>query len=205
MDSTNRGIWKTYGFWAIWVGIAFFSIYPTCNWLSSKHTHPLALYIEPELNIPFVPEFVWIYLSMYILFLTPPFILNVPQLKLLGKQLVLGTVISGMLFLCIPSKLGFERVIPSTPFYDSLFSFLFAIDLPHNMVPSLHVVFSALILFSFTASSQKVKIKFVWRTWFILICFSTLLIHQHHILDIFAALALALFCSYVIQKGELHA
>ncbi len=97
MTFLSRNIWKTYGLWAFWVGIAFFSIYPTCNWLSSKHLHPITLYIELELNIPFVPEFIWVYLSMYILFIAPPFFLDIPRLKLLGKQLVLGTIISGVI------------------------------------------------------------------------------------------------------------
>lgn len=202
--SFNRAVWKTYGFWAFWVGIIFFSIYPTCNWLTSKRSHPLALYIDPELSIPFVPEFVWMYFSMYFLFLAPPFFLGVSHLKVLGKQLVVGTILSGIFFIIFPTNLGFGRVAPDNSFYGSLFSNLFAIDLPHNMVPSLHVVFSALILLLLADTSQNAMVKFFWWTWLVLICVSTLLVHQHHILDVIAALALASFCRSWIQKGEIH-
>lgn len=202
--SINKAVWKTYGFWAFWVGILFFSIYPTCNWLTSKRSHPLALYIEPELSIPFVPEFVWIYFSMYFLFLAPPFFLDVSRLKVLGKQLVVGTILSGIIFIIFPTNLGFGRVAPDNSFYASLFSNLFAIDLPHNMVPSLHVVFSALILLLLADTSQIAMVKLFWWIWLILICVSTVLVHQHHILDVIAALALASFCRFWIREGEVH-
>ena len=38
----DKLIWKTYGIWALWVGIAFFSIYPTCNWLTSQRSNTYA-------------------------------------------------------------------------------------------------------------------------------------------------------------------
>ena len=69
----SREAWKTYAFWAMWVGVAFFSVYPTCNWLTSLRGEYFSLYFAAELNVPFVPEFIVVYLSMYILFMTPPF------------------------------------------------------------------------------------------------------------------------------------
>lgn len=205
LNNTDRIIWKTYGFWAFWVGVAFFSIYPTCNWLTSLRPEPLALYIEPELNIPFVPEFVWVYLSMYVLFIAPPFFLDVAHLRSLGKQLVLGTITSGVIFIIFPSSLGFWRIAPERPLYNSLFSNLFSIDLPHNMVPSLHVVFSSIILLSLVESSKSTMAKYFWWSWLALICLSTLLVHQHHLFDVIAGLALALYCRYWVKKGEIHA
>jgi len=141
----TKEIWKTYGIWALWVGVAFFSVYPTCNWLTSQRENPFHIYFNGELSIPFIPDFIWIYLSMYLLFLAPPFFLNIGQLIALGKQLIWGTLFSGLAFLLFPAQLGFTRVIPSSDFYQQLYANLFAIDLPHNLVPSLHIVFSALI------------------------------------------------------------
>ncbi len=205
LNNADRTIWKAYGFWAFWVGVAFFSIYPTCNWLTSLRSEPLALYIEPELNIPFVPEFVWVYLSMYILFIAPPFFLDVTRLRRLGKQLVLGTIISGAIFITFPSSLGFGRVVPEAPLYRSLFSSLYSVDLPHNMAPSLHVVFSSIILLLLVESSKSSVAKFFWWSWLILICASTLFVHQHHTIDVITGLALAFICRYWVNKGEIHA
>lgn len=195
----SRDVWKTYGFWAFWVGIAFFSVYPTCNWISAQQSNTYNLYLASELNIPFLPEFFWVYVSMYVLFLMPPFFLTETQLKALGKQLIAGTVFSALIFLAMPSNLGFTRTVPESPFYQSLYSTLFSIDLPHNMVPSLHVVFSALILLSLIKATSKKSVRLLWWGWLILICFSTLLVHQHHILDVLTGLLIAFLFSTYIQ------
>ena len=191
-----------YGFWAFWVGVAFFAIYPTCNWLTSQRACSWALYWDPELQLPFVPGFFWIYVSMYVLFLMPPFFLNVAQLSALGKQLIAATVVSGLIFLLIPTHLGFGRELPQNPFYSALYANLFSIDLPHNMVPSLHIVFSAIILLSIIDASANLIAKYFWWIWLGLICASTLLVHQHHLLDVGTGLLLALVVNRYLPKRE---
>jgi membrane-associated phospholipid phosphatase len=79
------------------------------------------------------------------------------------------------------------------------------VDLPHNLVPSLHVTFSALILFSLIDASVLFAAKLALSAWLILICLSTLLVHQHHLLDVAAGLLVARLFYYVIGKGERHA
>jgi len=205
MDAISvKNIWKTYSYWALLIGIAFFTIYPTCNWLTSQRTYALALYLDSELNIPFIPEFAWAYLSMYVLFLMPPFFLDILQLKALGKHLLAGTFFSGLVFLVLSAKLGFVRIVPEEPFYRSLFTGLFAVDMPHNMVPSLHVVFSALILFALLDASITRLSKTVWWGWIVLILASTLLVHQHHLLDVFTGLVVALMLRRLIGKEGNH-
>ena len=187
----NKEVWKVYGIWAIWVGIAFFSVYPACNWLTAQRNEIYPLYLQSELNIPLVPEFFWVYMSMYGLFLLPPFVLNPEQLKRLGKQLVVVTVLSGILFLLIPTELGFVRIEPQDLLYQGLFEQLFTIDLPHNLVPSLHVVFSAVIALALLEGISRSYIKLALWIWLVLLCLSTLLVHQHHLLDVFSGLLIA--------------
>lgn len=202
----SKEIWKTYGFWALWVGVAFFSVYPTCNWLSSQRTETYPLYIDLELTIPLVPEFFWLYMSMYVLFFLPPFFLNTDQLKRLGKQLIGATIVSGVIFLLIPTSLGFERVKPEDPFYSSLYEQLFSIDLPHNLVPSLHVIFSAIIVFAIVEGMNKKAAKVCTWVWLFLLCLSTLLVHQHHVLDVITGLLIAvLFRTYYNFGDSKHA
>jgi len=200
----SDNVWKTYIFWAFWVGVAFFFVYPICNWLTSQRPHIFKLYFESELSVPFVPEFFWAYISMSILFLMPPFFLGVSGLKILGKQLVSATFFSGLIFLFFPAKLGFWRSAPEEPIYGSLFANLFLIDMPYNMVPSLHVVFSALIVFAITDISKTILVKSAWWGWLILICMSTLLVHQHHLLDLIAGLVVACLFRSLLRKGEGH-
>lgn len=177
--------------WACWVGVAFFSVYPGANWLTSQRNDLLSLYFPGELTLPFVPQFIWIYLSMYILFVLPPFFLSSEELPQLGKQLIAGTIICGAMFLLFPASLGFDRLVPDTPPYDRLFAVIFQLDHPHNLVPSLHVVFSACIILAL-ASKLKTWVSGLLMIWLTAILASTLLIHQHHLLDVAAGLALTI-------------
>jgi len=205
MDAVNnKESWKVFGVWALWVGIAFFSVYPTCNWLTSKRSVTYALYHDAELSIPFIPQFFWVYISMYILFLLPPFLLNSIQLKSLGKQLVLATVFCGVIFLLLPSELGFERISLDDALYGSLFAQLFTIDLPHNLVPSLHVVFSAIIALSIAQGIDKPVVRLILWVWLALLCLSTLLVHQHHLLDVASGLLIAFAFNLYFKKGRRH-
>lgn len=183
----------------------FFTVYPLCNWLTAKRGTTFSLYIESELSIPFIPEFVWAYLSLYLLFIIPPFFLNPARMDVLGKQLVAATIFCGVIFLLLPARLGFERTVPDDPFYRSIFANMFAVDLPHNMVPSLHVTFSSLILLSLYRAQQADLAKITLGAWLVLICASTVLVHQHHLLDVVTGLLVTATFIRFIGKGERHA
>jgi membrane-associated phospholipid phosphatase len=198
----SANVWKTYAFWAMWVGVAFFLVYPTCNWLTSLRGEYFSLYFPGELNVPFVPELILIYLSMYVLFAMPPFFLQAAELTALGKQLIAGTLLSGLIFMLLPARLGFVRQVPEGGFFGPLFSNMFAVDMPHNMVPSLHVVFSALILLALTGATTSESYRLFWYGWLLVICASTMLVHQHHLIDVIAGLALAFLLRKRIIKRE---
>jgi membrane-associated phospholipid phosphatase len=198
-------VWKTYATWAFLVGITFILVYPACNWLTATRTTTYSLYANAELDIPFVPWFFWFYMSLYLLFLLPPFFLNAVQLKRLGQQLILATMLSGILFILFPAQLGFVRISPDNAFYAKLYHGMFYLDLPHNLVPSLHVIFSSLILLSIIEVEQVSYRKTIWWAWLISICLSTLFVHQHHILDVVTGLLVAIGFMKKYNKGENHA
>jgi len=177
---------RTYLVWAWWVGVAFFAVYPTMNWLTSRRPSPFHLYVSAELRLPFVPQFVWAYFSMYVLFVMPPFILQKPQMSALGKQLIAGTLVSGLLFLLLPAELGFERTIPTDAPYAGIYAAMFGVDRPYNLVPSLHVIYSAVIALACADSARPVA-RAALLGWLAVIAASTILVHQHHVLDVAAA------------------
>jgi len=196
--------WRTYAFWFFWVSVVFFSVYPFCNWVTANRAATLSLYVSQELGIPFVPEFVWIYLSLYLLFLLPPFFLKAEQMNALGWQLIGATFFCGAVFLLMPAELGFDRVVPEDPFYSALFARIFEVDLPHNLVPSLHVAFSALILISVTRCVLSPVAKVIFGVWLVLICSSTVLVHQHHLIDVITGLLVAITFYHFIGKSKRH-
>ena len=197
----RKAVWKIFGFWVFWISILFFTIYPLCNWLTSYRENLYHIYFESELAIPFIPQFVLIYLSLYLTFVLPPFFLHEGQLVKLGKELVIGTILSGVIFLIFPSVLGFERVIPEGA-YQEYFKNIFLLDFPHNMVPSLHIVYSGFILLSVYQAVSLTWIKAFVSLWFFLICISTLLVHQHHIADVLLGSLIVLLLNYYIKEKK---
>lgn len=196
--------WRTYAFWFVWISVVFFTVYPLCNWLTSIRETTYELYIAQELAIPLIPEFIWIYLSMYALFLLPPFFLEAKQMNALGRRLVGATVFCGAVFLLLPARLGFDRTIPDDPFYGPLFARMFEVDLPHNLVPSLHVAFSALIVLTLLSYVKSLTAKSIFAAWLVLLCMSTVLVHQHHLIDVVTGLFVALAFYQYIGEGKSH-
>jgi membrane-associated phospholipid phosphatase len=178
---------RVYAYWAGLAGVAFFCVYPTLNWITSLRPKRFHLYVAQELHIPFVPAFIWAYLSMYLLFLAPLFLLPTTRMPALGKQLIAGTLASGIVFLAFPADLGFTRVIPPDPIYASIYQGIFGIDRPHNLVPSLHVVWSSVIILA-CADAARPASRGLLYVWLAIVVVSTVLVHQHHILDVVAAI-----------------
>lgn len=202
---TQKNLWGAYVWWAGWVGLFFFFLYPFCNRITSSRKIVFEFFHPLELEIPFIPAAIWVYLLLYVLFIVIPFALDPNRISALGRRLLWAIMIGALIFLIFPARLGFPRVIPESPFYGPIFSFLFALDRPHNLVPSLHVSFCALILWAFGE-----KWKFRGANIFVNIClglisFSTLLVHQHHLLDVAVGLGLASFLDRCWRKGDFHA
>ena len=128
---------------------------------------------------------------MYPLFLLPLFILPARHMPALGRQLIAGTILSGLCYLLLPAELGFVRQVPATSPYSEIYSTLFRLAKPHNLVPSLHVVYSAAIVMA-CADAVVRGIRILLYLWLSAIVLSTLLVHQHHILDLIAAFVLVI-------------
>lgn len=188
-----------YALWGFMVGVAFFGIYPTMNWWSSIREEHYQLYFSEELQLPFIPEFIWLYLSMYVLFLIPPFALTTADLKRLAKELIAATIIAGVSFMLFPARLGFDRTLPSDEFYRVMFQGLFTVDHPFNLVPSLHVVYSTAICLAIMSRVNQFQ-RMCLMTWLLLLTVSTVLVHQHHLLDVITGGLLALFMRNLWEK-----
>lgn len=191
---------KAYLVWVGWITVVFFAVYPTLNWLTSIREYRFKLYLPMELDIPFVPAFIWAYASMYALFLLPLFMVPASRMSALGKQLVAGTLVSGVVFLLLPADLGFTRAIPSNPLYASMFSALFGVDRPHNLMPSLHVVFSCVILLA-CREAATLLMRALLLVWVVLIVASTVLVHQHHVIDAVTGVLLVIFLRHSSRRS----
>lgn len=194
----TSGAWRTYLIYGLSIDILFFLVYGGSNWLSAQRTGRFQLYFEWELSIPFVPSMIWIYGSMLALFLFPLFQLDEKDMPRLGRQILLGTIIAGCTFLLMPAELGFPRTEDAAG-YAQAYQLLYAIDFPHNLVPALHIVFSALIALSLMEVATP-SLRLGYALWLALITASVLLVHQHHIADVVGGYALAWLCRRLVPE-----
>jgi membrane-associated phospholipid phosphatase len=192
---------RVFLYWSAWIAIAFFSVYPVTNWLASQRAHTFALYIPLELEMPFVPQFIWVYLSLYVLFLAPAVLMPAARMPSLGKQLVAGTLISGLIFVLVPARLGFPRIVPQDALHGGIYATVFEIDQPHNLVPSLHLVFSGAIALA-CAHGASPALRRLLFAWLAAITLSTVLVRQHHLLDVAAAFVLVYFLRQIYKVNN---
>ncbi|MBK5142953.1 phosphatase PAP2 family protein [Budviciaceae bacterium BWR-B9] len=190
---------KTYLIYSCWVGVFFFGLYPTINWFTSTRTDYFLLYLQAELAIPFIPTFVWFYLSMYLVFMLPVFFLNTRDLKRLAAELIIVTVVAAIIFLLFPAQLGFVRQLPESGIYREIFESIFALDKPHNLVPSLHVAYSVTIVLAILKNSQAL-VRYSLIIWLSGLILSTVFTHQHHLLDVVSGVLLSFFTYQLMDR-----
>jgi membrane-associated phospholipid phosphatase len=193
----TRERWLAYLWLGLLLDLLFFSVYGGANLFNDSRSEHLQLFFEWEPGIPLIPAFIYPYFSIFVLFLMPLFALDVLALRGLAKELAVVTVIAGVLFVVLPTRLGFE---PSTAELPPLFNLLSTLDLPYNLVPSLHVAYSTLTVLALTRVSPT-WLKLLFWLWLGLMCVSVVLVHQHHLLDVVSAFMLALvICNSVTVR-----
>jgi membrane-associated phospholipid phosphatase len=181
----------------------FVMVYGGADALTAHRTFRVRVHFNAELGIPFIPEAVVVYMSIYLLFLAAPFILRQRhEFFALAMTLNLVILAAGICFLLFPAQLAFP---PPKNFgaFPNLYHFAAQLGLTYNLMPSLHVALSAVCIAVFAARSGKIGKACLW-TWAIAIAASTLLIHRHHVLDVITGFALALAAYKFIYFGFLR-
>jgi membrane-associated phospholipid phosphatase len=143
------------------------------------------------------------YMSIDLFFAAAPFICSDErELSLLSKRITLGILVAGCCFLIYPLKLAVER--PSLGGWLGIaWDWFIGMDRPFNLLPSLHITLRTILADTYARHTRG-----AWRVassvWFSLIGFSTLLMHQHHIVDVIGGFILAAACFYLINDVPLR-
>ena len=185
------------------LGAVFLVIYGGTNYLTSVRIDLYRLYFAWELSAPFVPGFVYIYLSILLLFLLPLFTLNEHQIRALAGSVLAATVIAGVIFLLIPAEPPFER--PTTVVgHEFVFGWLYALELPYNLFPSLHVSYAALFIGVAAREERSMLVRLALAVWLVLLIVSVVLVRQHQVIDIAGGIILATLCYRVVYARILN-
>lgn len=187
--------------WCLLIDVLFLTIYGSINWLTQQRENLLDLYLPVELAVPLVPEAIWVYFSMFLLFCLPLFTLPRERARNEALAAILGLLVSALIWLLLPARLGFERVLPIG--YETLYELIFILDAPHNLVPSLHLVFSTLSVLACGRDAAKPIRLGLW-IWLVCIAVSTLLTHQHHVLDVVTGFMVAVVCRSLVLRWAIR-
>jgi len=146
-----------------------------------------------EARIPFVPGAAFVYLSVLPLIAMAPFVLrDLQSYTAMVRALILETIVGFVAFMLLPvepSELDKTLSAPDSAAY----TFANWLNLEGNYLPSLHVAFAVTAMLAYwnRARGSGKSVLFVWTC---AIVASTLLIHQHYVLDVLTGAALAWVC-----------
>ncbi len=173
------------------VSLLFVVVYGGADLLAAQRTR-LRIDFAWEAGIPLCPGFAWIYMSIYLPLLFAPFVLRSErELRALARAAALVIGVAGVGFLLFPAEIGY----PAAPdLGDSLSARVFrladTLNLRYNLAPSLHVALSGVALGAL-ATRARTPGRVLLLAWALLIGVSTLLTHQHHVVDVVSGYALA--------------
>lgn len=148
--------------------------------------------------IPFLPWTVFVYQSLYIMVLVGA--MTCPPRDFIRVMLALITneLIAFCFFAAFTAH--YPRPDPmslTSPFWQDVYLFLHGSDGPGNTFPSIHASMAYLIGWRMTVVSKN----WLWLAWGICISFTTMTTKQHYILDVVAAIPLAITVNFLVFRS----
>lgn len=166
-------------------------MYRFTNDLASRADFRARLYFDGELGIPFLAGALWPYVSLQALLLVPPLVLHRRGTLRYAAAVCGVTWVGALIHWLYPAELGWARPTVDT---DPGLAMLYSFDQPHNLVPSLHAAYAVL-----AAGIVGRSWAFVWAA---VIALSSLLLHQHHLVDLATGAALGYFAAMLARPAS---
>lgn len=151
--------------------------------------------------LPFLPWTVSIYFGCYI-FWTINYLLSARQERQLAYRFFLADFLAKAIcfacFVLLPTT-NIRPPVADNSLWNNLLNFLYQIDVPSNLFPSIHCLVSWLCWIAVRRRKDIAR----WYKWFSLlmalsVCISTLTIRQHVIADVIGGIVLAEFSYRIV-------
>lgn len=195
--------------WFFGVVVALLGVYYGNTLITDNLTH-FDISLPMDGKIPFIPQFILVYILAYMFWLING-ILVARENKKICTRVLLGVIIAEWLalifFIAFPTTM-IRPEVTGTDFCSRIVRLIYRVDRPVNLFPSIHCL-NSWVCWRGVGLCKKVpnwykKFSLVFA---LMICVSTVLVHQHVILDIPSGILLAeigLFLSslFLEKKGE---
>lgn len=157
-------------------------------------------------KIPFFPEFIYVYFSLYLMFIVYfGYFLQYFEKREVWTKLIPAIVtmllVAFVFFIVVPSSYPRPIImdfLETNSLTKKMIVFLYKTDPPNNTTPSLHVASSFLLALISYDKSRAFGV--VFTGWSLLIMASTLFVKQHYVIDVISGILLALFCWFVVYQ-----
>lgn len=158
-------------------------------------------------RIPFIKEWVIIYLGCYIFW-----VINYILITHEGKEKwfrfafadILSRLICGIFFVILPTT-NIRPMVPGNDIFSWLMRFVYHMDPPSNLFPSIHCLMS---WFCFVGIRSSKKVPFWYKAFScifaILVCLSTQFTKQHYLIDIAGGILIAELCYYIACHTQIY-
>ena len=160
-------------------------------------------------KIPFVSQFVWIYVFWYTMLFWVPyyiFIKNTNSFYKYAITFVITTLIAGIIFVSFPNTVIRANIVDNN-LSSQVVKIIYTLDAPGiNCLPSIHCLYSFLFIFAIfdTKSNSPKWMKILVTVLSILVVLSTLFIKQHVIYDAIAAWGIGLTIWIITDKCNFY-
>jgi membrane-associated phospholipid phosphatase len=180
------------------LSLFFIIVYGACNHFTAMRSDIGTCVYGWERHIPFVPLMIVPYLSIDLLFVFAPFLCeDRRELRLLSSRILLAIVVAAAFFLAMPLRFTFERP-PAPGLLGVVFDWFRGMDKPFNQFPSLHIALRTILADIYARRARWRFTRVATHVWFSLIGASTLLVYQHHVIDVVGGFALGAVCFYAL-------
>jgi membrane-associated phospholipid phosphatase len=165
--------------WLLVLGAWFSLVFYGADWITAHRPRHVVPYFAWELQLPFIPSLAVVYLTMNLLIAIALVALGTRrELRALALALCADILIAGVGFILYPAQLAFPEPL-GTGTWAMFFHFADRLNGDYNLVPSLHVALAVTCV-----SAYATRAKPLWWLWATAIAASTLLTHQHHVIDV---------------------
>jgi membrane-associated phospholipid phosphatase len=181
---------RHFAFLSVLIAAEFAAVFYGADWLTAHHSFRISLYTNAELATPLVPVMVVPYLTMYVIFWFAPFVLHTrADLDRFAGALARVIAIAGIAFLLLPAKSGFTPVDTSRSVWNPWLQLAALVSRRYDLVPSLHVALFTVCAGTY-ARRATTGLRLLLGLWLAVVAASTLLTHEHHLIDVATGLAL---------------
>jgi hypothetical protein len=171
--------------------------YGATSWVTARYESLPTWDLPFESQIPFLPSFAVVYLTITPALLLSLFVLRKrSEMAAFAAALSIETVTASLLFLLFPQTTAFVRPVV-TGWARRPFALADTLNLEYNQFPSLHVAFACSAAWVYASRSGRAGRVF-WAAWCAGVAASTWLMWEHHLVDIVGGIALAVFVMGVV-------